>query len=627
VSDLKLDWMNINSMAPFTFLGEELNTVSGLDIIRHSQQYFEEFAQPRAFRTSDWLKRGVLLFRMSSYGAAGDAFQEAINISPDSYEAWLGSSLSYVFSGDTESGLSSISQAVSLRPNDSHLLYFHSFLLHILEDYETALQKINRSIELSETLPEQERRNHLLKSYFLRSEILFFLDRYEIAIDDLKAIIEFSPTTLSYARRAYAYNILGRYRLAIEDAVEVIKLDPKDLIGYAALLYILDSSGEEYQTLVEVVYEQLGKLENPSSLGIFLALSGNYDEALDVLNQPSDSQPNNALVHAFISLIHLSSDNYSEAIEFADLALSLDPNNKMIQFFAFTSRGFSYSLQQNYDQAISDLTIAITLADSLGLEHEDAYILRGFSYLGKEQYSNAKADAEIALQSAPENVLGHAVIGVAQSQLGEYESAINNANYVLEKAPEVPFALVLAHLARVYSLAMIGDSENAWLALDEITKLNSDFLSTADGHYLSGIIYHRSGEYENATESYSKALELAPNRVDILTNLGLAMYEVENYSGAVQALQAAVDSLNLAELPTDSPKASQAFLALSVVTHAQQDGMVRLELVQSAIEYSPEIFDLKYLENQTMWGRVLLEDTQVFLEIPDVRNIVETAAQ
>ncbi|MBE7383731.1 MAG: tetratricopeptide repeat protein [Leptolyngbya sp. SIO1E4] len=611
---IESEWLTVENSSPLRFRDDALSVISGFHTMRHFQQDFEESLQVGELRTSDWLNRGTLLFRASNYGSSVDAFVEAASLTSDSYEAWLGISLSHFFQGNSEAGLIAIDEAISLRPNDSQLFYLKSLFLNILGNNEAALDAINQSIKLT-TL---EQPSHLFKLYFVRAEILSSLGRHEESLKDQDTLIDFFETSLNYARRGYTYAVLGENTLAVDDAIRSIILEPENLLGYQVIREILANSGDEYEAVYEYTYSKLDELDDLRPLGTFLAITDNYDEAIAILAEGLNSQSadtEDALFYALLSGSYASSaTNNEQAIELANLALSLDPYNTVVQVFVYLSRGIAFAQLEEYDEAISDLTQAI----DLGFQNSYLHSLRGVSYLGKDDYRSAEIDAQLALSIDPTDLSARAVLAAAQSQLGQPESAIDNTDYILEQAPEAPLILALTHLARSYSFAGMGESDMAWQELEKLSEISPDFLNTENGYFLVGLIHHSAQEYQDALSSYAQALEINPDLVGALTNRGLILYELGDFESATQNLQAAIDSPSYSRLSADSPATAEPLLALAVLNYVRQQDSEGVDLLKSAVAISPEVIDLDYLEN-AMWGGQLIEDTRDFLESPSVQ--------
>ncbi len=64
---------------------------------------------------------------------------------------------------------------------------------------------------------------------------------------------------------------------------------------------------------------------------------------------------------------------------------------------------------------------------------------------------------------------------------------------------------------------------------------------TALEHFRQGNELSRAGEFENAVKEYEKALELDPQYVDAMTNLGVAYYNLGQLDEAIEQYTAALD--------------------------------------------------------------------------------------
>jgi tetratricopeptide (TPR) repeat protein len=77
-------------------------------------------------------------------------------------------------------------------------------------------------------------------------------------------------------------------------------------------------------------------------------------------------------------------------------------------------------------------------------------------------------------------------------------------------------------------------SEAAW-ALQAANK------SSAQAQFNEGARLQQTGDLQGARRAYQKALELEPDRIDALSNLGLLEFRLGNYSNAIALLERAVE--------------------------------------------------------------------------------------
>lgn len=109
------------------------------------------------------------------------------------------------------------------------------------------------------------------------------------------------------------------------------------------------------------------------------------------------------------------------------------------------------------------------------------------------------------------------------------------------------------HLKRGNELSRAGKFEEAAVEYEkalEIEPENVDLLSNL------GVVYYNLGQLDKAIDHYSQAIEIAPNDADIRSNLAAAYVQLDQLDNALEEYQKAVE-LN--------PSLAQAFFGLGVV--------------------------------------------------------------
>jgi tetratricopeptide (TPR) repeat protein len=94
-----------------------------------------------------------------------------------------------------------------------------------------------------------------------------------------------------------------------------------------------------------------------SSRGLAYARKGQYDRAIEDLDQAIRFDPNDAFAFRNRGTSYARKGQYDHAIEDLDQAIRLNPNDAV----AFSNRGLSYSGKGQYDHAIEDLDQTIRL--------------------------------------------------------------------------------------------------------------------------------------------------------------------------------------------------------------------------------------------------------------------------
>jgi tetratricopeptide (TPR) repeat protein len=116
--------------------------------------------------------------------------------------------------------------------------------------------------------------------------------------------------------------------------------------------------------------------------------------------------------------------------------------------------------------------------------------------------------------------------------------------------------------------------------------------STALDHFSQGNDLNRDGEFEKAAEQYEKALELDPQYVDAMTNLGVAYYNLGQLDRAIEQYTKAIEIA-----PNDADIRSN--LAAAHVQKHQSSGDPTeldkaLEQYEKATELNPDLAEAHF---------------------------------
>jgi tetratricopeptide (TPR) repeat protein len=114
---------------------------------------------------------------------------------------------------------------------------------------------------------------------------------------------------------------------------------------------------------------------------------------------------------------------------------------------------------------------------------------------------------------------------------------------------------------------------------------------TAEGHFRKGNEFAEAVQFAEAAEEYEKALELEPDNVDVMSNLGVTYYRLGELDKAIEIYTKAI-----AIAPEDADIHSN--LAAAYV-QKQEPGAtdqldMALEQYQTAIELAPDLAEAHY---------------------------------
>jgi class 3 adenylate cyclase len=157
-------------------------------------------------------------------------FDEAIRISPNFIEAYVGRAEARRLLGQYEVSLADCNKVMQLKPTDprAYNCRGHGYLL--MKQYEKAIPDLDQAIRLNPTF---------VFAFENRGNAYAGLQQWDKAIPDYSQAIRFRPKSGEfYFRRAVAYAGLKQYQKSVDDYTEAIRIQPhlpRSYLGRAAV--------------------------------------------------------------------------------------------------------------------------------------------------------------------------------------------------------------------------------------------------------------------------------------------------------------------------------------------------------------------------------------------------------
>jgi tetratricopeptide (TPR) repeat protein len=181
-----------------------------------------------------------------------------------------------------------------------------------------------------------------------------------------------------------------------------------------------------------------------------------------------------------VGLVYIQSDRLDDAIKYFNKALSLRPN---------------------FDLALNAL---------------------GLTYFMKGEFQKAAGHFEKCLAISPGLTEAHNYLGSVYQELGyvdkaeiEFRKAIRDENYL---SRELPYY----NLARLYLSQ--GKDKEAFDLVNTAIELNNRMVMALN---LQGVLLERLGKIREAIYSYEKALNIAPDDINLSYNLAVAYFKTD----------------------------------------------------------------------------------------------------
>jgi tetratricopeptide (TPR) repeat protein len=251
-----------------------------------------------------------------------EAYQAAINASPEDPSLYIAIARVQVFAGQYEEAQSNAENALILNSNNSMAYAVHAWALDFQDGKnDEALESITKALELDPN-------NALAHAYYV--EILVdsgLFENYAKAADESRIAVALAPDLLETRRaRAYILSATGAENLeeAIRQYEEAIKINPN----------------------IAVLHIELG--QNYRALQV-------YDKAIEHFTRANTLNPSDPMPDYLISRTHATTGAYEQALQYAETAVKNDPADASLR----GNYGVMYYRNFFYDEAVEQLGLAI----------------------------------------------------------------------------------------------------------------------------------------------------------------------------------------------------------------------------------------------------------------------------
>jgi len=288
---------------------------------------------------------GNIHIRNKEYDKAIEQFKIAAEKYPDQAGPYVSLSAAYYDKKDFKSAADELEKAIKINKQKAResIKWYESFL-HV-DNLEWSIfyngaviyrdEDLNRAFELVKLSEETESSEALSYSYNLHGNILSLMDKNEEAMEYFKKSIEANEKNIN------PYISLGRYY--------VIQREAKKAIPYLEKAMAIDSSStevsialgqayidqEEYGKAIRILEKSADILKNSPGILYNLALSyfqaGNYASAIErvkeVINLDGVEPEIKSRSYNLLGQVYITDEKYNDAINVLDEAIQNNPNN------------------------------------------------------------------------------------------------------------------------------------------------------------------------------------------------------------------------------------------------------------------------------------------------------------
>jgi len=372
-------------------------------------------------------------------------------------------------------------------------------------------------------------------------------------IENIKKDIPLSRTENIHLKRGKDSFYKGYFNNAIAEFTEVVESDAKDEDKAIALTYIgiINDKRDNYNKAIEY-YNRALKYNNKNPIiyrNLSLAYKNkmNLTKAGEILKKGLDIEPNNINNRILMGNILFHQGKYNEAISQYEKAIKINSENpsalynlalsllktgdelsgikylkkagsidnfNKIAHLSYSQLGLIYTKMNDHDSAEKYLKLAISINPN---DPIDRYNL-GIIYLKQNKRTKALAEFVQAEKLCEYDTILLENIGEAYFSLKEYNKSIDAYKRLLQTNKRD--VKILSRVAEVYYKD--GDMQRALDAYKKITTIKPASENARYAYLNMGNILDDIKRFDEAIETYKKALIINPKDDSTLYNLGIA---------------------------------------------------------------------------------------------------------
>ncbi len=535
----------------------------------------------------DWLSYGNKLLRSQKYEKASTAFDKAIHIKPDFYQAWYAKGRAQRLQRRYKEALVSFHQATSYNSTYDPAWRELGDTLFALNRYEEARRALEKVVELK---PDE------FMAYRGLCNVLGELGNYAQAIKACDRTIKINPQPLQYILRGEIHRNMGDTQEAIKDFDTALRLQPDNPFAY-------------------------------QQQGVTRSQEGNYQRALADLNKAISLQPDNAYAYVERGVVYAQMGNKLAFIEDFNKALRLEPDSASI----YSKRGLARYYLQDFKEAIEDYTTAIgfapesahiyykklgdvrtaqkdfeaasknyTEAIRLQPNYSPAYVGRGIARARVGNQDLMFEDFNQALSLQPDNAWLYSYRGDARFILKDYQGGMEDYSKAIALFPQLGY---LYYMLRGNARQEQKDYKGAISDYNEALSLKPNFALAYNNRGLARVAWDENGailsvpsglyinpkesggtqkDYERAIADFTEAIRYKPDFALAYNNRGFARYAQKDYEGALADYNQAIRL---------HPKNALLYISRAFVRSAGKDNKGAIEDFNQAVRLKPELVE------------------------------------
>jgi tetratricopeptide (TPR) repeat protein len=296
----------------------------------------------------------------------------------------------------------------------------------------------------------------------------------------------------------------------------------------AEIFYSMNNTSKAEKFYKKILEFKPDDLEVHALLADIYTKQRDYSSAITTFKKIIEINAGNDAAQLGLGNVYIRMMNWKEAIAPLEKAVELNPENKD----AYFQIALAHQELREFDKAVEAFKKFIATNPQQPFE---AYSRLGLSQMELEQYADAVISFQEALKGSPEDVNITYKMAQSYEKSGQLEQAAETYYKLAEISPKSA-RLYYNTVINMYNSAKMP--ENAAAAARKMIELNPNDL---DALFNLGFMLVQMNKYTEAIEVLDKVIALNPDMEYAHLNKGFSFYSLKQYSKAIEAYSETVE--------------------------------------------------------------------------------------
>lgn len=462
--------------------------------------------------------------------------------------------------------------AQKLDPNNADIWVNIGSALQAKEDYDRAIQSYQKALTIQPgNKPAQQgikasqdaRDQKQLDSATAQAAEAYKAGRYQDALNLYQSVLQKNPNDAGiHFNIAAALQQLNRIDEAITEYKNAVRLDDKN---------------DEYKKYLETAYDK--KADPLIAAGVAAHKAKDYNKAIDLYQQAIAIRPKNVQLYYNIASAYYSLQQYPQARSQYSKALEIDPKGQVddLWFLGAIDEHFG----KGYD-AMADYKKYLTQAPA-GTYAKQAKDRLDALTKNPNDTVKIKSEDELARIKDASDAYQQAYQLQQNKQFDQALALYQKAMQLQPQESGYPYAVATLMFAK-------GDIDQALQWVDKAIALepaNKDYAKyktylgeqNAEKIVNAAVEKQKAEDFKGAVALYQQALQFVPKNPRVWTNLGSAIYATDDFNGALNSFQKAVE--------LDAKAESTDFYSIGLIQENFGRAPQAIDAYRKFLQYNP----------------------------------------